>query len=88
MRSKQYNVGIVKRPNVSISEEFASGPETSCTVFTSQPVTSTESSPVRLEARGVRTDRLESNEVRARSSGFLVLFEQWASKELYSDGKY
>ena len=58
-------------------------------VFTSQPVATTESSRVQTkESRGVRTDRLESNEVRARSSGFLVLFEHWASKELYSDGKY
>ena len=51
-----------------------------------------ESSPIRssqtLESRGVHTDRVESNQVCASSSGFLELFEQRASKELYSDGDH
>jgi hypothetical protein len=48
-----------------------------------------QSSPVQLDSRvtGVHTDRVESNQVRASSDRFLVLFEQCASKELYSDGK-
>jgi len=45
-----------------------------------------ESSPIQfsktLESRGVHTDRVESNQVCASSSGFLVLFERWTIKEL------
>jgi len=51
-----------------------------------------ESSPIQssqtLESRGVHTDRVESNQVCASPSGFLVLFEQRASKEVYSDGEH
>ena len=51
-----------------------------------------ESSPIQssqtLESRGVHTDRVESNRVYVSPSGFLVLFEQRASKELYSDGEH
>ena len=51
-----------------------------------------ESSPIQssqtLESRGVHTDRVESNQVRASHSGFLLLFEQCTSTELYSDGKF
>ena len=41
-----------------------------------------------LESRDVHTDRVESNQVCASTSGFLVLFEQRASKEVYSDGEH
>jgi hypothetical protein len=41
-----------------------------------------------LDSRGVHTDRVESNQVCASLSGFLVLFEQRASKEVYSDGEH
>jgi len=41
-----------------------------------------------LESRGVHTDRVESNQVCASPSGFLGLFEQRASKVLYSDGDH
>jgi len=42
-----------------------------------------QSSPVTtLESRGVHTDRVESSQVSASPSGFLVLFEQCTSKEL------
>ena len=51
-----------------------------------------ESSPVQssrtLESRGVHTDWVESNEVRASPSVLLVLFEQCTSKELHSDGEF
>ena len=51
-----------------------------------------ESSPIQssqtLESKGVHTDRVESNQVCASPSRFLVLFEQRASKELYSDGDH
>jgi len=51
-----------------------------------------KSSPIQsnqtLESRGVHTDRVESSQVSASPSGFLVLFEQCTSKELYSDGKF
>ena len=44
-----------------------------------------ESSPIQssqtLESRGVHTDRVESNQVCVSPSGFLVLFEQRASKK-------
>jgi hypothetical protein len=35
-----------------------------------------------LESRGIHTDQVESNQVCASSSGFLVLFEQWTIKVL------
>jgi len=51
-----------------------------------------QSSPIQsnqtLESRGVHTDRDESNQVCASPSGFLVLFEQRASKEVYSNGEH
>ena len=44
-----------------------------------------ESSPIQssatLESSGIHTDRVESNQVCASPSGFLVLFEQRASKK-------
>ena len=51
-----------------------------------------ESSPFQssqtLESLELHTGRVESNQVCASSSGFLVLFEQRASKEVYSDGEH
>ena len=51
-----------------------------------------ESNPVqsgpRATGEGGTDDRVESNQVCASPSGFLVLFEQRASKELYSDGDH
>ena len=41
-----------------------------------------------LESREVHTNRVESSQVRASSSGGLALFEQRTSKQLYSDGKF
>ena len=56
-------------------------------VYTPRESSRVESSQT-LETRGVHTDRVESNQVCASSSGFLVLFEQWTIKELWSDGKF
>jgi hypothetical protein len=41
-----------------------------------------------LESRGVHTKRVESNQVCASPSWVLVLFQQRASKEHYSDGEH
>jgi len=72
------DVGIVKRPNVSISEEFASGQKLVpvLPVSLSHQQSRVESSRVQSESRVTGgAHRLESNKVRASSSGFLVLFE-------------
>ena len=63
---------------------FFSGP--SRTVYGCVHTNRVASSPIQssqtLESRGVHTDRVESSQVCASPSGFLILIEQWTSKGL------